>query len=153
MVSSIELAWAAGFLEGEGDFSIGGHAHIRCSQVQLEPLDRLQRLFGGYIKKRKHRNGKPTWSDFYLWHIDKQADVIGIAMTLYSFMSPKRKDSIRKQIQWWRVRPLVATKDSEACARGHKFSEENTYMYRGSRNCKTCRTQHMKEYRERLAHA
>ena len=53
-----ELAWAAGFFDGEGCIHIGrltarGHTNyqliIRVSQRTREPVDEFQRLFGGFV--------------------------------------------------------------------------------------------------------
>lgn len=33
------------------------------------------------------------------------------------------------------------------CSRGHEFSEENTYWWQGRRNCRTCRTEYMRQLR------
>jgi len=50
----MDIAWAAGFIEGEGTFGASKHGgiHIAVCQIQLEPLERLQRLFGGIIKQK-----------------------------------------------------------------------------------------------------
>jgi len=149
MLTIRDLAWAAGFLEGEGDFSLGNHAHIRASQVEREPLDRLQRIFGGSVKPRKHRNGKPTWSDFWSWSIDRQAQVSGICMTLYVLMSSKRQKRIRELLAWWKPRPLHTTRLSTTCYLGHPFDEQNTYWHSGSRHCRKCCAIRMQKFREK----
>lgn len=38
---------------------------------------------------------------------------------------------------------------SDSCKHGHEFTEENTYLYRGSRCCKECRRQRCRDYRKR----
>ena len=60
-ISREELAWAAGFVEGEGSFSCGnpssgkshGYLRIDVSQVDRVPLERLQAMFGGSIYYRE----------------------------------------------------------------------------------------------------
>lgn len=63
--AEIELAWAAGFIDGEGSFSIFRNRHrsrelpqetpyyhrpvIRASQIIREPLDRLATRLDGYV--------------------------------------------------------------------------------------------------------
>jgi len=54
-VGNVQLHWTAGFLEGEGTFAYSSSLRISAAQVQLQPLQRLQALFGGSIK----RNGRP----------------------------------------------------------------------------------------------
>lgn len=48
-----DIAWAAGFLDGEATFRFKSSYEIRCPQVNQEPLYRLQVLFGGSIKTTK----------------------------------------------------------------------------------------------------
>lgn len=59
---STELAYLAGFLDGEGNIRIarnsknakGYYLRISATQVSVAPLALLQSRFGGYIYKRKH---------------------------------------------------------------------------------------------------
>lgn len=50
-VSTLQLAWAAGFIEGEGSFS----NTVTAAQVQKEPIERLHALFGGRIYQRQNK--------------------------------------------------------------------------------------------------
>lgn len=93
-----ELAWAAGFLEGEGSFSHQpGHSEaIYCRQVNPEPIHKLQDLFGGVIAPRLpgDRFGKQVQVE---WHVTG-ARARGIMMTLYPFLSDKRKEQVKKAL-------------------------------------------------------
>jgi hypothetical protein len=68
-----DYAWAAGFIDGEGTFSITKHVngvnsykpHLAVSQVDRRPLDRLQVLFGGHVKSMRSRH--PNQSDYWRW--------------------------------------------------------------------------------------
>lgn len=63
-VSPYDLAWAAGFFEGEGSFDADGRAgRIGVPQVNREPVERLLRLFGGTIYQRQPERGNliNTW--------------------------------------------------------------------------------------------
>jgi hypothetical protein len=63
--TEVELAWAAGFFEGEGSVTITKRddtLHVRAAQVDREPLVRLQNMFGGHIRDKcikATRNNKP----------------------------------------------------------------------------------------------
>lgn len=37
------------------------------------------------------------------------------------------------------------------CSRGHEFTAANTYLHRGKRLCRICRTDQMRQWRERTA--
>jgi hypothetical protein len=100
--SLYDLSWAAGFLEGEGCFKIGGwHTQqVGASQVNREPLEKLHRMFGGkihpYASKNVRENGYNRKSG-YSWIVSGMR-ARGVMMTLFSFLSQKRKGSIRRAL-------------------------------------------------------
>ena len=99
-VNTVDLAWAAGFLEGEGSFRDNHKCPtIGAVQVQYEPLEKLQRIFNrGSIKPGKPSNNK--WQPFYRWLMCQAA---GEMMTLYNFMSQKRRRQIRIALDRWKT--------------------------------------------------
>jgi hypothetical protein len=70
-----ELAWAAGFLEGEGCFSItlalGRYLKffVSAGQVEPAPLYRLHSSFGGHVNYTE-RKADPTRRGFYQWRLE-----------------------------------------------------------------------------------
>ena len=102
-----DLEWAAGFLEGEGNFrgaSKGeGTARVRCSQCNREPMDRLVALFGGSLTHIKKRT--PNRQDVWQWQLSG-ARARGVMLTLYTLMSTKRKEQIAGALPG---RPIRAT--------------------------------------------
>lgn len=152
-ISTIEIAWAAGFLEGEGSF--GSHNKlgtpcVRAAQVQKEPLDRLARMFGGGLrlcrrnrKDPRNANSKDIWS----WYLYGQR-AIEIGMTVFTLLSPKRQEQCAKMIGVWRAlgnRPNAPAlrKAQTHCKSGHEFTPENTKPYLskrwpGGRQCREC---------------
>ena len=142
-MTSIDIAWAAGFIEGEGCFqSRGPAAQIVVTQVQLEPLLRLQRIFGGHITRYDHvpsRTG--NWNPFHRWHVSN-IHARSIMMTVFVLMSPKRRTQIHKALAPWRARN-VAAQHRTHCPRGHAYDNVNTYLQsNGSRRCRTCAAAH-----------
>ncbi|MGH9428947.1 MAG: hypothetical protein ACRD2L_21900 [Terriglobia bacterium] len=101
-VTPRQLEWAAGFLEGEGNFSTNSKSpRVVANQVQKEPLVRLQAMFGGSLRPVKPVKGRqPQW----VWVL-YSSSAVGVMMTLYSLMSPLRKDQIRKVLETWRASP------------------------------------------------
>jgi hypothetical protein len=92
--STVDLAWAAGFLEGEGGFcvnsrSLGRHSSLRvtATQKQREPLDKLQRLFGGYV-------GLQATVPYFRWTVNG-VRARGVMYTVFTFLSRRRRDQIR----------------------------------------------------------
>ena len=92
-----DIGWAAGFLEGEGSFQRVKSESVRASQLQREPLNRLQQMFGGTIGSHKwysNRRG-PVSGFFWSCHGSRAR---GIMMTLYALMSPRRQEQIREAL-------------------------------------------------------
>lgn len=94
-----DILWVAGFLEGEGCFGMNSPtarcATISAAQVDKEPLARLRTFLGGSIRSKNGR-GK-NHSDHYVWQISgKRAR--GVMMTLYSLLSTRRKEAVRKAL-------------------------------------------------------
>ena len=102
-----DIAWAAGFLEGEGAFcSTGTAERVSCSQLNPEPLHRLVTIFGGRIRhnKRQSSNG---WSspDSHIddWYVNSSR-ARGVMLTLYPLLSVKRQQQIVKVLERHRLR-------------------------------------------------
>lgn len=72
-LSEVEVAWAAGFLDADGSLSLTRavdrrrtrpfpHHHrpvMRVSQTTVEPIEKLQSIFGG--GKRRYSRGEWVW--------------------------------------------------------------------------------------------
>lgn len=140
MISSIDLAWAAGFIEGEGSFSTDSKQNsisVQVSQVQWWPLEKLQQLFGGTVYP-VHRCLRPGQSPYSRWRVSGPR-AAGVAMTLWTFLSPKRRSQAVKALGNWK-KAAVSNAMKTHCAHGHEYTEENTYRWgkRNHRYCKTC---------------
>jgi hypothetical protein len=112
---SVQIAFCAGFIEGEGWFTppkikkngtMASGARVAACQVTAEPLLKLQATFGGNVTTKKAEKHKhPHWQDQYIWQVygDK---AVGIMMTIYGFMSERRKERIRICVDLWREHHL-----------------------------------------------
>ena len=88
--SNIIIAWAAGIIEGEGSFyRHKGSQTVSASQKELDVLFRLQEIFGGNITRAP--KGIHQWKA-------NGARARGIMMTIYLFMTHRRKIQIRKAL-------------------------------------------------------
>lgn len=96
-----ELAWSAGFLDGEGNFRFqkinrrSGYSqlqlHIQAQQVHREPLDRLQRALGGRVNGPYgpyQKNQQKTYS----WNISGYDEAKRAIMALLPYLSPIKWD-------------------------------------------------------------
>ena len=106
--TTADLAWAAGFLEGEGTFSPvtvtlkngerKRYARVAAYQTTDEPLNRLQRMFGGSIFRHTYaarglakgyqRKPAATWTV-------NGARARGVMFTLWTFLSGRRQEQVR----------------------------------------------------------
>lgn len=111
-----DIAWAAGFLEGDGHFgyhhegkfkrvdgSFGkkyGQPVIVADQVNPEPLVKLASLFGGnFLGPYKTAN-----SPKYRWEISSNK-AAALMLTLWTFMSKVKRDQIEVAIARWKLTP------------------------------------------------
>jgi hypothetical protein len=91
-----DLAWVAGFLEGEGSF---GQRDTKVCATQKDPecLYRLQRWFGGSIRHRV-RPSPIGPGDVYDWTCYGRV-AMGLMLTVYTWMSSRRRAQIRAAVQ------------------------------------------------------
>jgi len=111
-VKDTEIAWAAGFFDGEGSVFVnrikrqkGGttgkmypvvSVSLSISQVEPEPLERFTRAVGGRKPmgpyKPRHANAKP----YYRWDACGRPSVHRVLCLLWPYMSGPKKRQARK---------------------------------------------------------
>lgn len=94
LVTVVDLAWAAGFIEGEGSYStsgVRGYPSVQATQVQAEPLERLRSMLGGRVFHGKTRN---IWT----WRVNGTR-ARGVMLTLWPMMSPRRRLQIERVLR------------------------------------------------------
>lgn len=96
-----DLEWAAGFLEGEGNFCAAGmpsgyfSARVCAGQVNPEPLLRLQEFFGGTVRADKFVNNRSNRRQvLHRWNVYGVL-ARGVMMTLYVLLSQTKQQQIR----------------------------------------------------------
>lgn len=96
----IEIAWAGGFMEGEG--SIGaqrrasGHVNLiaQAAQADPEPLERLRaalgcgRIYGPY---KQSRSGIRSVQDRYAWMVYDFESVQHVTVLLWPFLGSRKR--------------------------------------------------------------
>jgi hypothetical protein len=136
MPTTAELAWVAGFLEGEGSFCGGkaGQITVSAVQVQAEPLVRIQRLVGGHLYQYINNHGRA----YFRWTLNG-THAIGLTFTLFTWLSPRRRAQATAMVATWKVMRRD-NRFKTHCPRGHEYTPENTYRYGSSRkrHCRTC---------------
>jgi|ERR1700694_251987 len=87
-----DIYWIAGFLEGEGSFYCNKQIAVSAYQKDAECLNRLKEFLGGTISK--HIRNKEHGEIYYQWRTSG-ARARGIALTVFSLMSERRKKQIK----------------------------------------------------------
>jgi hypothetical protein len=136
-----ELAWAAGFFDGEGCFSFsvaGRYVCVSLSQTDREPLDRFKaavgigRVLGPYdFRKNDRWVRKPQ----YVYRVNGYERVQAIAALLWSWLgSVKRQQAIHALNGEYELR------GSLTCQKGHEKGR--------GKGCPTCTTEYWRARRD-----
>lgn len=90
MFTPTDIAWAAGFLEGEGWLKLTGRTHLclAASQVDREPLDRLASIFGGMVYGPRKTKTQPI----YTWQVTGRVRAQAALAAMWSWLSVHRRD-------------------------------------------------------------
>ena len=96
----IELAWAAGFVDGEGCFTAGAGRwpQIIVVQVDRRPLERLHAALGGLgaVAARPPSTRSPNDKPQFEWHVRDFEGVQQALILLWPYMcEPKREQATR----------------------------------------------------------
>lgn len=90
-----ELAWAAGFYDGEGSFYCRSNRKemvMEVSQVDLRPLERFFSVAGvGSITQNKARGRSQA---IYRWRSGCRNDVLDVVNKLWPYLSEPKKEQI-----------------------------------------------------------
>lgn len=113
-MDKIQLAWAAGLIEGEGCFSSSNsYVRIKVQMADRDVVERLAELFeasvcGPYSQKRPGKEHyKDQWSTTI---IGKRA--VGWCLTIYPFMGIRRRAKIQEVITNWLAMPRGRPQES-----------------------------------------
>ena len=90
-----EVAWIAGFLEGEGSFCVDtksngySYSRITAASTDKDVLEKLKNLAGGevYSKKIYADHHKPCW----YWSLNTRSDVSRLCGLLHPYLGKRRQ--------------------------------------------------------------
>lgn len=112
MLSTNDIHWLAGFLDGEGCFSFNRNTcRIQVAQKELWPLHKVQKLLGGNIYT--FAGGYKPGQTYHALHITGK-HAAGAMMMLFSLLSPRRQEKVGACLALWRKVP-----NRGACNRKH----------------------------------
>ena len=97
-----DIAWAAGFFDGEGCISRhtkSGKWRLVVQQNMREPLDVLQGLFGGSVlgpyTRRRSRDPHVISNPYWVWRLGSQEDVLYALDSMECYFRVKQEDARR----------------------------------------------------------
>lgn len=103
-VTMCDIHWAAGFLEGEGSFTLCGvDPRIQATQVELDPLYKLVALYDGKIYQKKQKSGGLGKKLCHSWVLGGKRGA-ALMMTIFSLMSKRRQGQIMHVLSSWKSR-------------------------------------------------
>jgi len=106
-VDLTELAWAAGFFDGEGSIGLRQQTGRPCpyptisiGQVDPRPLERFQRAIGGHGKiygprQRTAPSGRPS-KPFWEWQSNRFEVIQAVYALLWRFLSEPKREQVRR---------------------------------------------------------
>jgi hypothetical protein len=103
MLTTLEIAWLAGLLEGEGCFAMYGNDRplIKLAMTDLDTISKAAGLMGCSNIQRKEMDN-PNHKTQYVFYVYNSL-AISWMMTIYSFMSNRRKEKIKEVISKWKL--------------------------------------------------
>ena len=143
-VSVRDITWLAGFLEGEGFFTL---VHGKGLLMAADSTDRdvvahaakiigMPKIYGPYTNGISKNTGIPHKLKYRVQVNGKRA--ASWMMTLFPLMGTRRREQMKTCLLAWRERPIFRG-DRTNCPKGHPLSEGNLYVNpRGERSCRQC---------------
>jgi hypothetical protein len=140
-----DIAWAAGLYEGEGSLTkrkTDKGAFISLNMTDKDVVEKIYNVTGVgsffSIPSAEKGNRKPQWR----WQVGKWEDVVDLLRLFLPYLGERRK---KKVLQILSAEPPYRKGSKTHCNQGHKFTEENTYKYKGYISCKICRRERAKK--------
>ena len=141
-VSTADIHWLAGLIEGEGSFMFGkGSTSIMIQMTDRDVLVRAAKILGCKVRDGHYRpKGKSTYKTVFACGVFGMR-AFGWMMTLYSLMGERRQAKIRSIIE--------AVKSKKFAMRAAKGSRMMATCHRTRLACGfgLCRNCHMRKWR------
>ena len=107
-MTSLDVAWLAGLLEGEGTFFRPrryGTLRVVLGMTDRDIVERAASLVGRpSVYEAKRKNKKPHHKTQYWWMLTGHS-AAAVMMTIYSFMGERRRTKIQQLLEEWRSTP------------------------------------------------
>lgn len=109
-----ELAWAAGFWDGEGCTAAqvhknGHNIHMSIAQVYLPNLHKFHKAVGGlgyiYGPHNNSTKARPNCQPQYSWQTSKFEHVQAVIAMLWPFLTDEKKDQYKRVLALAKAKP------------------------------------------------
>jgi hypothetical protein len=134
-----ELAWAAGFFDGEGCFSIKPRPSMSLGQIDPQVLARFQRAVGGLgILYGPYGPYPGTLGNHGQWYVrsSKLEDLQATIAMLWRWLSPIKREQARRLLKHAWSQPGTPRQRTR-CKHGHSLADAYVRAT-GKRQCRTC---------------
>jgi hypothetical protein len=133
-----ELAWAAGLFEGEGSCFVGSGQRQPVVALVTTDRDVLERFASIIGFGSVHGYDRHPHKRYWRWSVQSKADVLAVGALLEPWLGVRRREALRVVVA---LAEQMTPRDGPRshCRRGHAFTEDNIYHYRGKRHCRACR--------------
>lgn len=145
IITTRELAWAAGLFEGEGCFYISRRPSYPSAALEMTDEDAVKRFASavGVGLTHLHANRgfgmspKPLWR----WQTNGFEKVQAIVGLLWFGLGERRRTRAKEVLAGHRntLRLGEANRRKTHCPHGHPYDADNTCRCRGGRHCLTCK--------------
>ena len=140
MYSNEDLAWLAGFFDGEGTtYLADGRPEIWIGQKDKRVLEKVKLIYnkghieGPYI--RKLVSGKETY--IHRYRISKQEDSLEFILLIWPWISEAKREQALTVINKWNQIKLERKIASQFCRKGHSLYNARIYGD-GKKHCLMC---------------
>lgn len=145
-----QLAWAAGFFDGEGHTRQGGKSkaplNLTISQA-LSPalLEKFRQVVGvGVIYGPYVHRARPSQKEFWVYNANGFEEVQHCVSVLWPWLGQAKRAQASNALRQWLTKPRqwFVTRGSlgRTCKRGHRVEGTNAYITKaGQANCRECR--------------
>jgi hypothetical protein len=140
MISTIDIAWLGGLLEGEGSFNWTSSPHIQIQSTDFDVVQHAGDLLGVIPQAEWRPKGKPSYKPVRGAHLHG-ARAAAWMMTIYPFMGERRQAKIREVLIRWNNAP-----DMPRAPRGQRWMAtcHPDKPRSGNGLCNSC---HMRQWR------
>jgi hypothetical protein len=142
-VDTHELAWAAGFFDGEGSIVLPRGATsiaLQIGQADRRPLERFHAAVGdlGRIEGPTPPN-PPGRLVMHRWRVGKWRDAQAVIALLWPFLAQPKRERIGTVMRDFNARIGPRLRLTARCPHGHPYDGHNTMRGRdGVKKCREC---------------